>query len=75
VRAVSVSLVSAETYGPPADAGDANPDDNFRFDPTLGQTGGYIYNLRTTGYAPGTYRINFTVGADPRVYSTQFQVR
>jgi len=75
VRAVSVSLVSADTNGELADAGDANPDDDFRFDATLGETGGYIYNLKTTGFAAGTYRLYFTVGADTHVYTTQFQVR
>jgi Pectinesterase/MBG domain/Bacterial Ig-like domain/Immunoglobulin domain len=75
VRALGVSLISTETYGPVADAGNANPDGGFRFDPTLGETGGYIFNLKTTGYAPGTYRLYFTVGADPYVYTTQFRVR
>ena len=28
-----------------------------------------------TGYAPGIYQLSFTVGADPYVYTTQFQVR
>ena len=73
MHVVGVTHVSSVTTGEPAaDAGSANPDQSFRFDPTLG---GYIYNLKTTGYAPGTYRINFTVGADPHVYNTQFQVR
>jgi len=58
-----------------SDAGTANPNRGFRFDPTLGETGGYIYNLKTTGFAPGTYRLYFTVGTDPYVYTTQFQVR
>jgi pectin methylesterase-like acyl-CoA thioesterase len=75
VRAVGVSLVSSDTYGPVAAPGNSNPDNVFRFDPTLGETGGYIYNLKTTGYAPGTYRLYFTVGADTHVYTTQFQVR
>ncbi|HEX8190606.1 MAG TPA: pectinesterase family protein [Pyrinomonadaceae bacterium] len=75
VRAVGVTLVSSNTSGEATDAGDANADQNFRFDPTLGETGGYIYNLKTSGYAPGTYRLNFTVGADPHVYTAQFQVR
>jgi hypothetical protein len=75
VRALGVSLVSTDTYGPVADAGNANPDQGFRFDPTLGETGGYIFNLKTTGYAPGTYRLYFSVGADPHVYTTQFRVR
>lgn len=75
VRALGVSLVSNETYGPAADAGNANPDGGFRFDPTLGATGGYVFNLKTTGYAPGTYKLHFTVGAAPHVYTTQFIVR
>jgi pectin methylesterase-like acyl-CoA thioesterase/pectate lyase len=75
VHALGVSLISTETYGPIADAGNANPGQNFRFDPALGETGGYTFNLKTTGYAPGTYRLYFTVGADPHVYTTQFQVR
>ena len=72
LHVVGVSLISSVTTGEPADAGNANPDQSFRFDPTLG---GYIYNLKTTGYAPGTYRLSFTVGADPHVYTTDFQVR
>ena len=75
IHAVGVGLASANTYGPPNAPGNSNPDQNFRFDPTLGATGGYIYNLKTTGYAPGTYRLYFTVGADPHLYTTQFRVR
>jgi pectin methylesterase-like acyl-CoA thioesterase len=74
-HAVGVSLVSTSTYGPVSDAGNANPDQNFRFDPTLGDTGGYQFNLKTTGLAAGTYRLYFTVGSDPYVYTTQFQIR
>ena len=70
VRAVGVGLISSETYGPPNDPGNSNPDGNFRF-----AGNNYIFNLKTTGYAPGTYRLYFTVGADPYVYATQFQVR
>lgn len=70
VHALGVGPATSDTYGPAADAGNANPGGNFRF------TGdGYIYNLKTTGYAPGTYRLYFTVGADPHVYTTPFQVR
>ncbi|HEV2762914.1 MAG TPA: MBG domain-containing protein, partial [Pyrinomonadaceae bacterium] len=75
VRAVGVSLAGTDATGTPEDAGNANPDQNFRFDPTLGDTGGYIYNLKTTGLAPGTYNLHFTVGGQPHVYSTQFRVR
>ncbi|HEX8557077.1 MAG TPA: pectinesterase family protein [Pyrinomonadaceae bacterium] len=74
-RVLGVSLVPSETYAPTADAGAANHDGGFRFDPALGETGGYIFNLKTTGYAAGTYRLHFTVGSDPHVYAVQFRVR
>ncbi len=52
----------------------SNPDNDFRFDQTLGGTGGYIYNARTTGLA-GTYYLYFTAGSDPIVHTLTFQVR
>jgi pectin methylesterase-like acyl-CoA thioesterase len=75
VRAVGVSPVTSQTYGPPAAPGQSNPDNTFSYDPTLGESGGYSYKLKTTGYAPGTYCLYFTVGSDPYVYTTQFQMR
>jgi hypothetical protein len=50
------------------DAGNANPDSDFRYDATLA---GYIYNLQTTG----TWKLTFTVTGDPTAYSVQFDVR
>ena len=47
----------------------------FRYDSTLGNTGGYVFNLKTTGLATGTYKLNFTVGSAPTDYSVQFQVK
>ena len=59
------------------DSGSANsPDDNFRYDPTLGGTGGYIYNLSTTGLSSGTWRLSFTVnGAAHSGYAVSFDVK
>jgi hypothetical protein len=59
------------------DAGNANPDSNFRFDGGLGPNGGYIFNLKTTGLATGTYVLTFTVAGDPTTHNTElvFQVR
>jgi hypothetical protein len=50
----------------------ANPDSDFRYDSTLP---GYIYNLKTTGLATGTWQMNFTVAGDPVAHSIQFDVR
>jgi len=75
VRAVSLIMVSTNTQANLADAGNANPDSNFRFDETLGDTGGYIFNLSLKGLASGTYLLNFTGGSDPTVQSVTFQVK
>jgi hypothetical protein len=72
VHAVSVTQVSTSTAATLDDTGSANPDFDFRYDPTLG---GYIFNLSTNGYSTGTYSLNFTVGSDPTVYSALFAVR
>ena len=70
VTAVGISLVSTSVYGPVEDAGNANPDNNFRF------TGdSYIFNLKTTGLATGVYNLYFTVGADPTLHTVQFQIK
>jgi hypothetical protein len=73
-HAVTVSMVSGYS-GVPEDAGNANPDLDFRFDPTLGPGGGYIFNLKTTGLAGGTYLLNFNVSDDPTAHAVQFGVK
>jgi hypothetical protein len=70
VHATGVYLISTGAGGTLDDAGNANPDFNFRYD-----SGGYIFNLKTTGYATGTYALAFTVGGDPVTHTVQFQVR
>jgi hypothetical protein len=57
------------------DSGNSNPNNDFRFDPTLGSGGGYIFNLKTTGLATGSYTLNFTVGTDSTLYTAPFQVK
>jgi sugar lactone lactonase YvrE len=48
---------------------------DFRFDPTLGPSGGYILNLKTTGLSTGTWQLSFTVSGDPVTHSVSFQIR
>jgi hypothetical protein len=55
-------------------AGNANVGNQFRFDPSLGSTGGYIFNLKTDNLTTGNYALNFTVAGDPSVYSAPFKV-
>ncbi len=74
VHATSVTLVSTSVSGVVQDSGNANPDGDFRFDSSLGNTGGYIFNLSTKGLVPGTYSLSFTVTGDSFVYAVLFQV-
>ena len=73
VHATGISQTSNLISGPAEDAGSSNPDSDFRYDQTLGGTGGYIYNLKTTGLTTGTYRLNFTVLGDAS--GVPFQVK
>ena len=76
--AVTAMGVERISDGAPAilDAsGDANPDGNFRFDPTLGGTGGYIFNLSTAGFSSGTYAVRFLIAGDPTVHEVALAVK
>ena len=54
------------------DAGNANPDSEFRFDQSLQ---GYVFNLSTKNLAAGTWELRFMVGGDTREYRVAFDVR
>jgi hypothetical protein len=56
-------------------SGDANPDNDFRFDSSLGPTGGYIFSLSTKGLTTGSYLLSFSAGGDPVAHTLAFQVR
>ncbi len=73
VHATSVTAISGLS-GTPDAPGNANPDNDFRFDATLGPTGGYIFNLSTRGLPSGTYTLQFTAGSDPVTHSVNFGV-
>ncbi len=51
------------------DAGQANPDLNFRYDASLA---GYVFNMKTTGLAAGQYLLDFQAGGE--TYSVAFRV-
>lgn len=75
ITAVSTTQVSNSISRPVQSSGNANLDGKFRFDATLGTTGGYIFHLSTKGLPTGTYRLNFTVTGDSFLYSVPFQVK
>jgi hypothetical protein len=59
----------------PDDSGNANPDQDFRFDGSLATGGAYIYNLSTKGLSPGQWGLFFTAGADPTPHSVDFLLK
>jgi hypothetical protein len=83
VKAISVKKLDNSASGILDDSGAANsPDMNFRYDPTLGGTGGYIFNLSTKGLTTGTWRVIFTVNGFPNpvdllnpLYFVKFDVK
>ena len=75
LHATGVTQTSASTSGAVQDSGNANPDTDFRFDLTLGTTGGYIFNLKTNGLTTGSYNLKFTATGDSSVYGAPFQVK
>ncbi|HEV2349102.1 MAG TPA: SBBP repeat-containing protein [Terriglobia bacterium] len=74
LHATAVTMVSSYS-GIPDTVGNANPDNDFRFDTTLGPTGGYIFNLSTNGLASGTYSLQFTATGDPVGHAVIFGVK
>jgi hypothetical protein len=74
VHATSVTSISGYS-GPPESPGNANPDNDFRFDTTLGPSGGYIFNFSTSGLTTGTYSLQFTAIGDPTTHSVYFGVK
>jgi hypothetical protein len=73
--AIAVRALAVDGTVTPADEGKSNPGGLFRYDSSLGPTGGYIFNLKTTGLAPGTHSLSFNVGGDPTVHRVQFVLR
>ena len=76
VHAVSLTQVDSSASAVVEDSGNANPEDDFRYDASLGETGGYIYNLSTKGLATGTYQLAFSVDGNTfPSYIVSFDVR
>lgn len=68
VTAISIVGPNGQTYTPQA-KGNANPNNVFRY-----VSYGYLYNLDTTGLAPGKYTLFVKVGDDPVLHGVSFVV-
>ena len=72
LHATSVVQVGTDAGAVLDDAGESNPDFDFRYDQSAGA---YVFNLQTRGYGTGTYALSFTAGSDPTIHTVLFQVR
>jgi len=54
VHATGLTRQDTTASGVLDDSSNANPDNEFRYDATLGGTGGYVYNLSTRNLSTGT---------------------
>jgi hypothetical protein len=68
VTAIAIVGPNGQTYTPQA-KGNANPDNVFR---NVGL--GYLYNLDTSGLAPGTYTLMVKIDDDPVLHAISFVV-
>ena len=74
LTAFAVVRVSNAATGEIEEAGQSNPDGNFRFT-LLDGVPGYIFNLQTTGLVTGTYEMQFRASGDPTPHAVRFQIR
>jgi hypothetical protein len=75
---IVVTAVQIQQYGATfavGAAGNANPGNVFRFDASMGTTGGYIFNMKTSGLVAGSYQLLFAVSGDPAMHSLPFQIK
>lgn len=75
VHATELTKLDNTAAGALADIGNANPDNDFRFEAGLGGSGGYIYNLSTRDLSAGTWALGFTVDGDPLTHAVEFDLR
>lgn len=73
LTARGLRLIDSNTTSDVVDSGNANPDNNFRYDSALR---GYIYNLSTKGLVRGKYVLSFYEGSNRSFfYTVTFEVK
>jgi len=75
VRAVGVSSTQDPAASVTPLSREANPVDAFFFDERIGDSGGYVFELNTTGLEPGSYVLHFQAGKDPQDRTVGFRVK
>src|SRR5918994_1775101 len=75
VHVVGLTRVSDHATDEFAGSGSANADAEFRYDESVGDTGGYVLNLATTGLSTGTWELTLAAAGDPTFHAVRFRVR
>ena len=75
MHATSLTQQNATVSNVLDDSSNANPDNDFRYDATLGSSGGYVYNLSTRNLRTGIWVLSITAAGDPTTHTVQFDVR
>ena len=70
LTARSVTDTATGTSVAPTSPGNSNPGQVFD-----SSAAGYLYVLKTKGYQPGPYTLDFTAGADPNTHHAPFVIR
>ena len=70
---VTLKAVSITRLGDPASPG-AGTGPAFTYDPLVGGTGGYVFNLNTSAIPAGSFNINIIAGNDPTVHQAPFTI-
>jgi pimeloyl-ACP methyl ester carboxylesterase len=73
-RARRVDLLWAYAPGPLSEAAPPESDDDFAYDPSLGDGGGYMFRMKSNGMSTGTYVLIFEASGDPLTHAAQFQI-
>jgi len=71
VRALSLTDVNSGAPISFRSDGRDNPDNRFRFESSLGVTGGYVFRIKSENLS-GTYRLILRAGNDPTLHAIQF---
>jgi hypothetical protein len=77
VSSASLILTAVNVDGglPAQSPGNSQPGNQFRYDASIGGSGGYQFNLKTTGLASGSHTLYFRAGTGTGLYTAPFQVR
>jgi hypothetical protein len=72
LHATGLTKKDSTASGIVEDAGNSNPDSDFRYDAELA---GYIFNLSTKGLSTGTWALSFAAANDLIPHTVEFDVR